>query len=116
MAKNSFSKIGVWSFIAGLVIAVIASLIWGVTSTVVWILGILGILVGLININDRETMPYLVASIALMVGAAGLSNVIGAAGIGIKQLTDFLYAIVVFVAPGAVVVAIKAIYNVAHEA
>ncbi|MFH1210392.1 MAG: hypothetical protein V1645_00600 [archaeon] len=113
--KNTMSKVGVWSFIAGLVIAVIAALIWGVTGTVVWILGILGIIVGLINISDKEAVAYLVASIALIIGASAFSTVIGAAGIGVKQLTDFLQAIVVFVAPGAVIVAIKAIYSVAHD-
>lgn len=113
--KDTMSKVGVWSFIAGLVIAVIASLIWGVTNTVVWILGILGVIVGLINISDKETTMYLIASIALIVGASGLTTVVGAVGVGVSQLTSFLQAIVVFVAPGAVVVAIKAIFEVAKS-
>ncbi|MFH1332533.1 MAG: hypothetical protein ABIH63_04605 [archaeon] len=111
--KGAMERVGVWSFIAGLVIAIIAALVWGVTSTVVWILGILGIIVGLINIGDREVMMYLLASIALIIGASGLITVVGAVGIGVKMLTDFLHAIVIFVAPGAVVVAIKAIFEVA---
>jgi len=113
--KGAMEKVGVWSFIAGLVIAIIAALVWGVTSTVVWILGILGIIVGLINIGDREVMMYLLASIALIIGASGLITVVGAVGIGVTMLTNFLHAIVIFVAPGAVIVAIKAIFEVAKS-
>lgn len=114
--KGGIEKIGVWSFIAGLVIAAVTALIAGsISSTVVWVLGILGIVVGLINISDKEVNMYLIASIALMLGVSSFSEVIQAVGVGVASLTNFLYAITVFVAPGAVVVGIKAIFEVAKS-
>lgn len=111
--KGGMEKIGIWSFIAGLVIAVIAGFVWSNTFAIV--LGILGIIVGLINISDREVMMYLLSSIAILIGASSLSSVIGAIGIASDFLTNLLKAIMIFVAPGAVVVAIKGIFEIARS-
>lgn len=69
---------------------------------------VLGVLVGLINISEKETIPFLVAAIALL--AAGTANFesIGAVGKVISNILGFVGA---FVAPAAVIVALKAIYS-----
>ncbi len=113
--KGTMERIGVWSFLAGLVIVIIAALAWPGNTTVIWILGVLGIIVGLINISDKETMLYLVAAIALLAGASGLIDVVTKAGIATGFVTNFLHGITVFVAPGAVVVAVKAIFEIAKS-
>ena len=110
--KGGMEKLGIWSFIAGLVIAVIAGFVWNNTFAIV--LGILGIVVGLINISDREVMMYLISSIAILVGASSLSTMIGVIGIASEFLTNLLKAITIFVAPGAVVVAIKGVFEIAR--
>jgi hypothetical protein len=112
--SKGMEKIGVWSFIVGLILALIAALVWPNTGWVALVLGILGILVGLINISDKETTTYLIAAIALIVGAGGLVDIIAKANIAVDFLTSLMYYIIAFVAPGAVVVAIKAIFGVAR--
>ncbi|MEM4244643.1 MAG: hypothetical protein QW404_00555 [Candidatus Nanoarchaeia archaeon] len=119
MKSSSMDKLGVWSFLAGLVIVVIAAFIWPGTDKgwVIWLLGILGIIVGLINITGKEVMTYLVAAVTLIVGAGGFINLVDK--LGMVAVETFLRAllnyVIAFVAPGAVIVAIKSIYGIAKE-
>lgn len=107
-------KIGVWSFYAGLIIAVLVALFspGGLTPVVAITLGALGIVVGVLNVVDKEISLFLLAAIAFMVGASSLNAILSAipgAGLIIPTL---MQAIVVFIAPGAAVVALKAIWDI----
>jgi hypothetical protein len=107
-------KIGPWAFLLGLLVAVVAAVMTPNTA-IIWGLGALGILVGLFNISEKETTPYLIATIAFMTAAAGLVNVLAQVpylGVAIKP---FMTNIVVFVAPGAAVVALKALFSLARD-
>ena len=113
------SKFGQWSFIIGVVIALLIGLFSGSLSPVIngWfvlLLVILGLIVGFLNVTEKETTPFLVAAIALLAtGTAGEAlNIIPAIGI---YLTGIVRAISVFVTPAAVVVAIKAIKSLARD-
>jgi hypothetical protein len=126
MAKTAssskfMSKIGVWSYVAGLVIAAIVALISlftgsgaGLEGWVVGLLVILGLIVGLLNISDEEVNTFLLAAIAFVVASAGMAQIFSTLG-GWEWLQVFMTAIAVFTAPGALVVAFKALYNVAKD-
>ncbi|MEK6848980.1 MAG: hypothetical protein AABY01_00235 [Nanoarchaeota archaeon] len=105
------AKIGHWAFIVGILLAVIAGLIPQLqTSTVTWILVILGLVVGLLNISAKETTEFLVAVVALLiVGSAGAIPALG--GLVLAILAN----IVALSAPAALIVAIKAIYSLAAD-
>ena len=102
--------IGKWAFIVGLVVAVLAAFVTTVsTTTILLILFILGLIVGFLNIDKKNTTEFLVAVIALL--AVGS---LGALAVGqIAQAVGYLEAIlgnfIVFVAASALVVSIKAI-------
>lgn len=100
----STEKIGGWAFILGLVIAILFGLIGYNPSWAIGLLVVLGLIVGFLNITDKETVPFLVASIALL--AAGSANL----GELWVNLNGLLGNISVFVAPAAIIVAIKAVY------
>ena len=110
-------RVGGWAFILGVVIAIIAGLAAGYLDAVsagyvALVLVILGLIVGFLNLNDKEIQPFLVAAIALMlmqVSAGGL-NLIPYIGI---YLTSMVQNIAVFVMPAALVVALKAVYKLA---
>jgi hypothetical protein len=107
------SRLGNWAFIVGILIAVIAGLVpaWN-TPTVMWILVILGLIVGLLNITAKETVEFLVATIALvLIGTAGIQTLPALGTI----VTAILENIVAFVAPAALVVALKAVYELARK-
>lgn len=98
-------KIGSWSFIIGLVIAVVIGVLGTATSTTINILLILGAVVGLLNVTDREVLPLLIATVALIV--AGSVNV-GLPGI----ITSIQKAVVVFVVPATLIASLKAIISI----
>ena len=116
MAEGS-SKMGQWAFIVGIVIAVAVSL-FKVSDTVggwlVLLLVILGLIVGLLNVTEKETTPFLIAAAALLItGTAGDSlKIIPVIG---GYLQDIVQNIAVFVTPAAIFVAVKAIWALAKD-
>ena len=109
-------KIGEYAFLVGVVIAVLAGIASGAVvayaGEIAAILVILGVIVGLLNVSDKEMTPFLVAAIALMIpgiagGAAGIFSAIPTVG---AYIDSILGLITVFVAPAAIIVALKAVY------
>ena len=107
-------KLGEWAFIAGVIIAVVAAFVGipMVTAALV----VLGLLVGFLNVTEKETTSFLVAAIALIaagtVAFGGLDSVIP--GIG-TLLNNIVGNIAVFVAPAAILVALKAVWAMAKK-
>ena len=108
--SEDVSKVGEWAFLGGVILAILVGLVPGVLpgNLVSLVLVVLGILVGLINIGAKETHSFLLASVALLVaGTAGLQTLPVVGSIVNAVLTN----IVSFVAPAAVIVALKAVYE-----
>ena len=104
------AKIGHWAFLIGIVLAVIAGLVPQLqTPTVTWILVVLGLIVGLLNITAKEVTEFLVASVALILAADAAADII-ALGVVVSTM---LGNIVAFVFPAALIVALKAIWALA---
>ena len=113
------SKLGEWSFLVGTIIAVLIGLFSGSLSAptqgwLVLLLVILGLLVGLLNITEKETTPFLVAGIAL-IATGTASDTLGVIPVIGNYITGIVKAISVFVAPAAIVVALKAIRSLARD-
>lgn len=124
MAKKSsdmWAKIGVWSFIAGVLIAILIALATffgksaGLQSWSVIVLVILGLIVGLLNIGANEVDRFLLASVAFVIASASMATVFAQLGTSFDWLQVFMGAIAVFAAPAALLVAFKALYNVAKD-
>ncbi len=109
---NNMQKYGSYAFLIGIVLAIIAAFV--AVPMLALVLAILGLIVGLLNVSDKETMPFLVAAIALGMGSAAL------APFSTFPLMDKIVMvfqnIAVFVAPAAFIVAIKAIWTMAKDA
>ena len=118
MAKGiNMAMIGTWAFLLGLVVAVVLGLIptiLGKTATVL-LLGLLGIIVGLLNIGDKEVELYLIANIAFLAASAGLGAVLAQIPTVSTILVSIVNNIMLFVAPGAAVVALRALYDISRE-
>ena len=99
------ATVGKWAFIAGLVIAVLAGLFFQ-PAWAIWVLAILGVIVGLINVTAEETRGFLLASIALTLSATAL-NTIPVIG---RALSFVLPFVVAFVAGATIVVALKELF------
>ena len=108
------SKYGSWAFIVGLGIAILAGLFNAeVSSTVALVLVVIGVVVGLLNVTEKEATPFLVAAIALLAtSSAAAMGVVPLVG---DRLLAALNAVGVVVAPAAVIVAVKEIYGLAKD-
>lgn len=112
-------KIGSWAFIIGVLIAVIfglaGSVFVGLEAYAILALVILGLIVGFLNITDKEIKTFLIASIALLlVGSATLlplNTLIPGLNLG-TYLQSIVNNIAVFVAPAALITALKAVYMI----
>lgn len=116
--KTLMEKIGPWSFILGLIIAAVSAF----TGSVFWMLGILGLVVGLLNVSDRESSLYLIASLTFLMSANALSvtltklvTLVPVIGQWLNFIDPLLANITLFVAPGAAIVALKALYTLARD-
>lgn len=77
-------------------------------------LGILGVIVGLLNITARETGPFLLASIAFIVSALGMWRLIKGVEVSIPGwLVHLAVNMTTLVGAAAMVVALRAIYEAA---
>ena len=113
-------KLGEWAFLLCVVIAVVA----GIAASAVadysgWItlaLVVLGVIVGLLNVSEKETQAFLVAAIALIVaGGAGFSAIdMVVSGLG-TAIATILGNVAAFVAPAAVIVALKGVWAMAKK-
>ena len=110
--KADLRKVGHYSFIAGLILAIVVALVPQLRGDIaVWIMVVLGVIVGFLNITTRETTPFLVATVALIIASSASALSLAAIWIG---LTAMLGNVIVFVAPAAIVVAIKTIFALAE--
>lgn len=100
----NLTKIGHWSFLGGIVLAILAGFA-NIPSLPV-VLFVLGLIVGFLNVKERESTRFLVAVITLLV--------IGVASLEFGKLspvvTPILQSFIAFVAAAGLVVAIKQIW------
>ncbi|MBI5036156.1 hypothetical protein HZC09_02320 [Candidatus Micrarchaeota archaeon] len=119
--KDMMKTVGDWAFILGVLLA----LVLGVfnlqpASLMLAILAIMGLLVALLNITEKEVAGYLIANIAVLVGANAFSGMLItlATPLNLGSMATILQSIasnlVFFVAPGAVLIALKEIYALAQ--
>jgi hypothetical protein len=120
-----------WAYLLFVIIAVVMGLVvgymawsegsWaavaGVNGWVLLVMLVLGIIIGITSITTKEVMPFLIATIALVVAAS--ANVWSPLD-QIHALLDFwatgiLNYIVAFAAPAAVIIAIKEVLTMAKQ-
>jgi len=107
-------KLGHYAFLLGIGIAIIAGFFPAAIAGTALLLVVLGLIVGFLNVSHREVNEFLIASIVLIVsGSAGL-RAITFMNLG-GYLASILSNIGTFVAPAAIVVAIKAVWAMAKS-
>lgn len=117
--KKTLTKIGSWSFVIGMILALLGgistTIVPGGQTAVIAVLIVLGLIVGFLNVTENETKDFLLAAVSLVIvtslGGNGLALV---PMIGPYLQTVFM-AIMTFVVPATIIVAIKAIYALAKD-
>lgn len=119
--------VGRYAFLLGVLLAVVWAIIAVLnpamaTSTIVLsVLVILGLIIGLLNITAKETMPFLVASVVLVIMFGFGSTYLGLVGqnstfdfIG-KFLQGLLTYLMILVVPAGIIVSLKELYAFAEK-
>ena len=136
--KSKTAKtIGGLAFMIGFTLAVIAGLIngyWAVTGetqqlaagVMSGVMALIGLIVGMVNISDKEAITFLIGAIAVTAATAAMTS-LGSVGAGVMvvgEVTNFVAVfigslaamIAAFVAPAALVVGLKVVYSSARKA
>ena len=102
--------VGKYAFLVGLVIAVAGGLGFE-QAWFGWALAVLGLVVGFLNISDKESQTFLLAAIALIVAtsAVGAIPYIG------EGMTRIIANLVLFLGGAVLVVAVKSLFAVARD-
>ena len=114
-APSTSERLGGWAFIIGALIAVILGAITSTAGTT-WVIGlllILGIVVGLLNISEKEIVAFLVACVAFLVAAPAFGLAVSSVVSGFGWLDRILSHLAVFVLPAALIASVKAIFALA---
>ena len=111
MAKGEAkAMLGRWAFLIGVVLAVIFGFITAGTW-LSWTLVVIGLIVGLVNINDKEVGAFLTAGTVMVLmgyfGGQTLSSVVYLSSIFNNILTLFV--------PATIVVAVKSVLSLARN-
>lgn len=112
MAKRGKGNLlGSWSFLIGVVLAVVFGLFGTLSPAVTYILVVLGVVIGLLNIADDEASPFLMAGTVLVI--------VSALGQGVVSLVPLfsttLQAITMLFVPATIVVALKHVFSLARN-
>lgn len=111
MAKGEAKAMfGRWAFLIGVVLAVVFGFI-SAGAWLAWLLVVIGLVVGLVNISDKEIGAFLTAGTVMVLmgyfGGQTLSSVVYLSAIFNNILTLFV--------PATIVVAVKSVLSLARN-
>ncbi len=98
--------VGKWAFIIGLIIAVLGGFGIGY-SWFGWVMAILGLIVGFLNISKDEVQSFLLAAIGLLMSTSAISMIPYIGDYGHRILAN----LAVFIAAAILVVALRSLFN-----
>ncbi|HLC74110.1 MAG TPA: hypothetical protein VJH20_05755 [Candidatus Nanoarchaeia archaeon] len=101
---------GSWAFLLGVILAVLFGFV-GEATWVPWVLVLLGLIVGLLNITDKEVTPFLTAGVILVITSSLGGNVLGSIGVLGAVLENMLTLFV----PATIIVALKSVFSLAKS-
>lgn len=110
--------VGSWSFLIGLVLAVLMGLGLGgaYSGTLLWVVFLLGIVVGLLNITHDETASFLTSgTILVLVSFLGASVVESVSVPYVSSLANLLKGIMTLFTPATMIVALKSVFVMARR-
>jgi len=112
MAKTkSIGVIGRWAFLAGVLLAVVLGVIGPMSQTWTMLLVAIGLVIGLLNITEREVMPFLMSGAVLILA----SSLGGSVMSNIPYAASILDSLLLIFVPSTIIVAVKHVFNLARN-
>lgn len=116
LSKSNSALVGSWSFLVGLLLAVLLGLGWAgpYQGMMLWLVFLLGIVVGLLNVTHGEANAFLNAgTILALVSYLGVQ--VGVFADVSPVLDGVLRSILTLFIPATIIVALKAVFAVARR-
>jgi hypothetical protein len=117
--KSKENLIGAWAFLIGVILAIAIGLFPQLgtrASTIIYgLLVLIGLLVGILNVADRDSMTFLMASVALViVSGLGQYTLVFISNISpvLSYLSSILSALLVMFIPSTIIVALKTVFSI----
>lgn len=105
---SGLQLLGKWAFLIGVVLAVLFGFVEGLPA---WVLVIIGLIVGLLNVQEKETSQFLTAgTILVLVGYLG-----GQVLDTVPFLGPIFDNLLTLFAPAVIVVAVKSVFSLARD-
>ena len=113
MKKKNNNFVGEWSFLIGIILAVVVGLLTSLSnnSVITGLLVVLGLIVGLLNVTKKEVTPFMMSGIVLIIAGFFGASILSP----IPKATDVLAALLTFFVPATIVVAIKNVFTLAKN-
>ena len=115
-------KIGHYSFIGGVIIAVVLGLVPAATlgTAAAWLaslLVVLGLVVGFLNVTGKETKEFMMVAVVLIIAAfaGGASEKLASVNTIGPYLASIFSQILLFVVPATIVVGLKDIWSLGQN-
>ena len=109
---NTPNSLGGWAFLIGVVLALVFALPWFSFSGLGWLLVVIGIIVGLLNVKAEEVKPFLFAGTVLVIvsalGGNSFSTISPFLGIALANLMTLFV-------PATIIVALKHVFVLAKD-
>ena len=108
--KKGEGMIGHWAFLIGVLLAIVFMFVPSMTWFP-WLLVILGLIIGLLNIADKEVNAFLMAGTVLVIVSYFGGNVLGT----IAYLGTLMNNLLMLFVPATIVVALKSVFVLAKN-
>lgn len=109
--KRGSRGLGGWAFLIGVILAVVLGFLGLLDATWTWILVVIGLIVGFLNVAEDETQHFLMSGAVLIIASAFGGDAINA----VPLLSNVLQALLLIFVPAVVIVAIKHTFSMARH-
>jgi uncharacterized membrane protein len=103
--------IGSWAFLIGVILAIILGAFGLMTPTLIIVLIVIGLIVGFFNISARESEPFLISGIALIIASAFGQAIVQ----DVAVLSSMLQSMLLIFVPATIIVAIRNVFTLSRD-
>lgn len=118
MAKNKRrDMLGSWAFLIGVILAVVlgAGFAGSYNGTIAWVLVVIGLIVGLLNVGDKEVQPFLLSGIVLIIASALGASIVSSIPTAGPILAGILASLLIVFVPATIIVALKNVFTLSKN-
>jgi len=85
------------------------------SGTIAWVLVVIGLLVGLLNVNDKEVQPFLLSGLALIIASALGASIVASIPKAGPIMASVLASLLIVFVPATIIVALKNVFSLSRN-